>query len=176
MPLLVSIEEKQEYDRLSRIAEIEARIHRGPIVKNVSVEPKREEWMLVPPTSKISTNGMTSRSFSKNGKESVDSSIWTASPLDRQISETATKKQKVHHQSSVDREHKKSIAVHNEAHRPKSLVEQFQEKPASNLPTRFDRDRDIAGKTLSSDQRDKLIQESKSLSSKFSHGSNSSFL
>ncbi|KAJ2994184.1 hypothetical protein HDV02_001763 [Globomyces sp. JEL0801] len=146
-----------EYDRLQKIAMIESRIndYKPPKPKTDSNTKKRDEWMLIPPKpTKTSLGDMKARSFSRKSNDiDTDQSLWTEMPEEREKRLNS-----------------------NASHRPKSLLEQHQESLAQNMmdsdlpPKRFDRERDIVGARMDSNKKEKLINDSKNLDSKFSRG------
>jgi hypothetical protein len=177
----VSKAEIKAFELQQKIQEIEDRASKGPKPKVEEKTLKRESWMMVPPPAMRSgaPNDMKSRSFSRNGTvDNVDQSGWTQQPG----AETNAKRFKPNPKVSSQRdvEYKEIVDTYNKVHRPSSLMEQHQEKYTkdtladTNLEsTKFNRERDIVGKSLDSKAREKLINDSKKLSSKFSHGDSS---
>jgi hypothetical protein len=170
-------EQIKEMELEQKILEIEKRA--SSKVMEAPKELKREDWMLAPPSAKRVgvLNDQKSRSFSRHGvPEDIDQSGWVALPGDtKKKNMPITKPQS----KKKDQEYKVIVQDFNATHRSKSLMDQHQEKKSDAVNDlsfkRFDRERDIVGNTLGLDKREKLIQDSKNLATKFSHGS-SSFL
>jgi Protein of unknown function (DUF3752) len=146
--------------------------------KETEIVSRREDWMLKPPEAKRA--GLTKKTvFSKKGVNDVDSAIWTASPADR---EEVLKKRRLDQGSQPvqiskkDQMAKEIVEEHNAKHRATSLLDQHQKKGGvgadkDNLDhKRFDRERDIVTRQVDKRKRDNMVQEAKTLSSKFSSG------
>ncbi|KAG0056129.1 hypothetical protein BGZ83_006224 [Gryganskiella cystojenkinii] len=94
-PVLPSNLDREELSKQSRIREFEERSERmrkklagedeKPTEK--SKKPVREDWMMVPPESKILGDDplkITARTFQKREQKPQDSSLWTETPADRE--------------------------------------------------------------------------------------------
>ncbi|KAI8897185.1 hypothetical protein BC833DRAFT_56391 [Globomyces pollinis-pini] len=172
-----------EYDRLQKIAMIESRIndYKPPKPKTDSNTKKRDEWMLIPPKpTKTSLGDMKARSFSRKSNDiDTDQSLWTEMPEEREKRLNSNKRKapsNIPKRNEKDIQYQQQVDDYNASHRPKSLLEQHQESLAQNMmdsdlpPKRFDRERDIVGARMDSNKKEKLINDSKNLDSKFSRG------
>jgi hypothetical protein len=140
-------------------------------------DSNREEWMLVPPESLRAGMGLgKSRGFRRLGVEDVDSSAWTASPLEK----TRDQKKRQINDNWTDQDARKRQIVeqHNQAMRPTSLLDQHLKGAAADKETdpfaqRFNRERDIVAKTFSPKSAQETIRGAKELNSKFTSGKKS---
>jgi hypothetical protein len=117
--------ELEHVQRQSKINIINSRTTISKAV--IESESGRDEWMLNPPEAlQQSLGNLKSRRFSTKGKESHDSSGWTAMPKDRMKVVEETKKRKIDESlvrvSSRDFEIKNEIRLHNDNVRGKSLM------------------------------------------------------
>ncbi|KAJ3362484.1 hypothetical protein HDU91_003386 [Kappamyces sp. JEL0680] len=140
--------------------------------------PAREDWMLRPPDASIRSVGpqLKPRQFSsKSGQDHIDQSIWTATPQDRDRARLeSAKKQLALEQSVAERERdqkaRREASAQNES-RPASLMEQHRQTHNDALDhashKRFDRERDIVGRSMDSSKKEKLIRDASNLNSKF---------
>ncbi|CAG7852367.1 SubName: Full=Uncharacterized protein {ECO:0000313/EMBL:CCA68599.1} [Serendipita indica DSM 11827] len=163
-------------------------------------QPKREEWMLAPPTSSealqsLDPTKIKNRQFSRaTGREEVskDTSLWTETPSERQarLAEELSGKRKratakvqeedgegAYKRRKMQDDLRREIDDHNRMARPASLLEMHQEtlakQPSSTKDEAiWDRDRDMgsAGRLLDQSSRNKMIKDAKGLSDRFGSG------
>jgi len=162
--------------------------------------PKREEWMLVPPTSGIlsSVDPLRKRptTFNRTNKEvKVDTSIWTETPEEkaRRLADeiAGIKRREEPSRGTVeeglegkskrkrDEEVRREVERHNKSARNESLLEQHLKKgPAEDDKKGIwdhDRDMGITGRLLSDQERQAKIKEARGLNDRFGHGKSGAF-
>jgi hypothetical protein len=102
LPVFEGDEEREERERKERLEAIEARLKANPPKPSIKVTKettlKREDWMTKPPQATIRSVGpqLKSRQFSmKSGQDTIDQSIWTAAPEDREKARIETAKREL---------------------------------------------------------------------------------
>ncbi|KAG6894563.1 hypothetical protein C0993_011223 [Termitomyces sp. T159_Od127] len=166
---------------------------------------KREEWMLVPPSSSdllgnLDPTKLKARQFSKSAgpvSNKIDNSLWTETPAERQqrlADEVSGKKRRaVDNQVDADGDDSKRRKVDEEIIR--KGVEDYTQKlrgpsllaqhGASGTPDTKEkddriwdhsRDMSIGGRLMDDSKRAKLIHEARGLGDRFGTGKNGGFL
>ncbi|KAI9204929.1 uncharacterized protein BJ171DRAFT_91926 [Polychytrium aggregatum] len=176
---------KQEIEERMQQAKSAADSQSAPLA------PQRGEWMLVPPEAQRLDLGpqMKSRQFSKVTKDAdEDRSVWTDTPADREKRRLDLAEKKRKRQPSpraqTDEEIRTAELVHryNESQRgSKSLLQghqedymkqrRFEEDDVSKRG--FDRERDMKSHRIDPKKRQEIIDKSKDLGDRFSHGKKS---
>ncbi|XP_061431695.1 GPALPP motifs-containing protein 1 isoform X1 [Lethenteron reissneri] len=161
----------------------------GPVV--------RESWMMELPDD-AKTFGLGPRSFRrKAAPDAGDRSVWTDTPADRERRAREGDSDKAGGSGKKKRKHKvesepseqdlqlaDAVAAYNEANRGVSLMDQHKRKRKSGgaatgppPPRRpFDRDVDLQGGRVDGRKRQDIIDKSRLLGSRFSHGNSRMFL
>ncbi|TPX40714.1 hypothetical protein SeLEV6574_g06457 [Synchytrium endobioticum] len=158
---------RSEQDELEeKIAEIEARARRDLNTESkLEAKLEREDWMTKPPVAKAGRGGST-----------VDTTAWTASPLDKDKGKhsQAKKPPMEYITSDQDQATKEFVKMYNEKNRAQSLLESHQidistdVEDVSKRP--FDREKDMAMRRFDGNSRQRLIDQSQGLGSRFGHG------
>ncbi|KAJ7064102.1 hypothetical protein C8F01DRAFT_39385 [Mycena amicta] len=160
--------------------------------------PKRDEWMLVPPTSSglLGTLDPTKlskgRQFSRGtaSERSAGASIlWTETPVERQqrlADEVVGKKHRLANASAkeedlesrkrarIDDELRQSVAEHTRRMRGPALVDMHSMASDKDDDTAiWDRNRDmgVGGQRMDAEKRNRMIKDAKGLGDRFSRGS-----
>ncbi|XP_075908481.1 GPALPP motifs-containing protein 1 isoform X2 [Petromyzon marinus] len=161
----------------------------GPVV--------RESWMMELPDD-AKTFGLGPRSFRrKAAPDAGDRSVWTDTPADRERRAREGDADKAGGSGKKKRKHKvesepseqdlqlaEAVAAYNDANRGVSLMDQHKRKRKSGgaasgppPPRRpFDRDVDLQGGRVDGRKRQDIIDKSRLLGSRFSHGNSRMFL
>lgn len=195
----------QESSAVQEFMEREERRRKQLEEANKPKAPKREEWMLVPPShsdllGKLDpTKLKKGRQFSKNTNErSNDTSLWTETPQERQKrleDEVSGKKRRATDTAPVDDDPDKKRRRQEEARirqgvdeytknkRGGALVDQHAtalagQKESDEPPVIWDHARDmgLGGRLMDDGKRNKLLQEAKGLGSRFSTGKSGGFM
>ncbi|ORZ34028.1 hypothetical protein BCR44DRAFT_362756 [Catenaria anguillulae PL171] len=194
---LAQLQREEALTRIAQAEEARAESERQA-AELAAAGPQRGEWMLVPPSAKgpvglpVDGSRMKSRTFNSRQADLELDRGWTETPAEKADrlakGETIAKPNKRKHDepkpmSQRDRQLADAVQQYNAANRGESLTESYtrddsgakkRRKEAADDPRArgFDRDRDVLGtKTISAKDRAKMVQEAKTLDSKFSHGS-----
>ncbi|EAU85999.2 hypothetical protein CC1G_03022 [Coprinopsis cinerea okayama7 len=168
--------------------------------------PKREEWMLVPPSHSDLLGNLDpsrlkkGRQFSKSTAEprATDTSLWTETPAERQkrlADEVSGKKRRAVDSAPADDDPdkkrrkqeeeriRKGVEEYTKKQRGGALVDQHAAATASKEgseepPVIWDHARDMAigGRLMDDGKRKQMLQEAKGLGSRFSSGKGGGFL
>ncbi|KIY52879.1 hypothetical protein FISHEDRAFT_34199 [Fistulina hepatica ATCC 64428] len=206
MPAPVAASEHDESDAVRKFMEIEE--HRRKEIEEAAKPKalKREEWMLVPPTSgellgSLSTTKPRQFSTSTRPRGAVDSSLWTETPLERQQrikDEVEGKRRRVVNAEDVpdpeerkrkrqraeyEQEVRKGVEEHTKKVRGAALVDTHLEKMKNTKNTEpqaiWDRERDMSlgGRLMDERSRGKMLKDAGAgLGSRFGSASGGSFL
>ncbi|KAF8211838.1 hypothetical protein K438DRAFT_1957642 [Mycena galopus ATCC 62051] len=145
--------------------------------------PKRDEWMLVPPSSSVLGNldptKLKPRQFARSAAPSrdTDNTLWTETPAERQqrladeVSELETRKRQ-----RIDEELRREVDEHTRKTRGSALVDMHARagkgEETDEKKGIWDRDRDMAlsGRLMDDGKRKKMLNEAKGLGDRFSTG------
>ncbi|KAK7038027.1 GPALPP motifs-containing protein [Favolaschia claudopus] len=167
--------------------------------------PKRDEWMLVPPSSSVLGNldptKLKARQFARTAAPSrdTDSSLWTETPAERQqrlADEVSGKKRRAANSGDavsaeeelearkrqrVDEELRREVEAHTRKTRGSALVDMHsragkgEEKDEHKAIWDRDRDMGLGGRLMDDDKRTKMIKEAKGLGDRFATGKTGGF-
>ncbi|TFK38739.1 hypothetical protein BDQ12DRAFT_651055 [Crucibulum laeve] len=167
---------------------------------------KRDEWMLVPPSSsdllgKLDPTKLKARQFSRSaapvqGKQ--DNSLWTETPAERQqriADEVSGKKRRVTDQPVDEQAEagkkrrrrdedviRKGVDEYTEKLRGPALIAQHaagrkpEDEPKDDRIWDHSRDMSLGGRLMDDDKRNKLVREAKGLGDRFGTGRSGGFL
>ncbi|EIW66960.1 hypothetical protein TREMEDRAFT_34237 [Tremella mesenterica DSM 1558] len=161
-------------------------------------KPKREEWMLVPPTSGVlaSVDPLRKRptTFNRSSKITEVDTTWTETPAERiqreqdELAGVQRKRDPVHVPGGAgedvrkrrrDEEVAEEIKRHNKEIRGPSLMEQHSKKPKKEEehPVIWDREKmlGVGGRLLSESERAQKIKDAKGLNDRFGHSKQGAF-
>ncbi|KAG0337478.1 hypothetical protein BG000_005340 [Podila horticola] len=158
-PVLPNNADKDSLSKQSKIREFEERAERmrkklageDEVPTAKASEPSREEWMMVPPESRLLGDDplkITARQFLKREHKPQDSSLWTETPADREKrlrgepkdddegSSSRSKRSRRHgsdddeptYRSQADIEREEQIRKYNSERRSESLMEAHASK------------------------------------------------
>ncbi|KAJ7256536.1 hypothetical protein B0H12DRAFT_990507, partial [Mycena haematopus] len=167
--------------------------------------PKRDEWMLVPPSSSVLGNldptKLKPRQFARTAAPSrdTDNTLWTETPAERQqrlADEVSGKKRRAANSGDavsaaeeletrkrqrIDEELRREVDEHTRKTRGSALVEMHARagKGEEKDETKgiWDRDRDMAlsGRLMDDGKRNKMLNEAKGLGDRFATGKTGGF-
>ncbi|KAJ7773645.1 hypothetical protein DFH07DRAFT_139142 [Mycena maculata] len=167
--------------------------------------PKRDEWMLVPPSSSVLGNldptKLKPRQFARTAapSRSTDNTLWTETPAERQQrladevvgtkrraanagdAPSAEDELEARKRARVDEELRRGVAEHTRRTRGSALVDMHKAEQEDDEERRkkgiWDRDRDMAlsGRLMDDGKRNKMIKEAKGLGDRFGTGKTGGF-
>ncbi|KAJ7174518.1 hypothetical protein C8R46DRAFT_1252116 [Mycena filopes] len=167
--------------------------------------PKRDEWMLVPPTSSVLGNldptKLKPRQFARTSAapRGADNTLWTETPAERQqrlADEVSGKKRRAANSGDavspaeelatrkrqrIDEELRRGVEEHTRKVRGSALVDMHARagmgEEKDETKGIWDRDRDMAlsGRLMDEDRRNKMLQEAKGLGDRFGTGTTGGF-
>jgi len=167
--------------------------------------PKRDEWMLVPPSSSVLGNldptKLKPRQFARTSApaKNTDNSLWTETPAERQqrlADEVSGKKRRAvnsgdtvsaaeeleaRKRQRIDEELRRDVEEHTRKTRGSALVDMHaragkgQEKDETKAIWDRDRDMGLSGRLMDDDKRNKMLKEAKSLGDRFGTGKTGGF-
>ncbi|KAJ6569123.1 hypothetical protein B0H19DRAFT_1134646 [Mycena capillaripes] len=167
--------------------------------------PKRDEWMLVPPSSSVLGNldptKLKPRQFARTSapSKSTDNTLWTETPAERQqrlADEVSGKKRRAANSGDtvsaaeeletrkrqrIDEELRRDVEEHTRKTRGSALVDMHARagkgEETDEKKGIWDRDRDMAlsGRLMDDDKRNKMLKEAKSLGDRFGTGKTGGF-
>ncbi|KAJ7744171.1 hypothetical protein B0H16DRAFT_995349 [Mycena metata] len=167
--------------------------------------PKRDEWMLVPPSSSVLGNldptKLKPRQFARTAAptRSTDNTLWTETPAERQqrlADEVSGKKRRAANSGDavsaadelearkrqrIDEELRRGVEEHTRKVRGSALVDMHARAGGGDEKDEkkgiWDRDRDMAlsGRLMDDDKRNKMLKEAKGLGDRFGTGKTGGF-
>ncbi|KAJ7019498.1 hypothetical protein C8F04DRAFT_997618 [Mycena alexandri] len=167
--------------------------------------PKRDEWMLVPPSSSVLGNldptKLKPRQFARSAApaRSTDNTLWTETPAERQqrlADEVSGKKRRAANSGDavsaadelearkrqrIDEELRRGVEEHTRKVRGSALVDMHARAGKGDEKDEkkgiWDRDRDMAlsGRLMDDDKRNKMLKEAKGLGDRFGTGKTGGF-
>jgi hypothetical protein len=167
--------------------------------------PKRDEWMLVPPSSSVLGNldptKLKPRQFARSAAPSrdTDNTLWTETPAERQqrlADEVSGKKRRAvnsgdavsaaeeleaRKRQRIDEELRHEVDEHTRKTRGSALVDMHARAGKGDEKDEkkgiWDRDRDMAlsGRLMDDDKRNKMVKEAKGLGDRFATGKTGGF-
>ncbi|KAF7363772.1 GPALPP motifs-containing protein [Mycena sanguinolenta] len=167
--------------------------------------PKRDEWMLVPPSSSVLGNldptKLKPRQFARTAAPSrdTDNTLWTETPAERQqrlADEVSGKKRRavnsedtvsaaeqleIRKRQRIDEELRREVDEHTRKTRGSALVDMHARagkgEETDESRAIWDRDRDMAlsGRLMDDGKRKKMLNDAKALGSRFATGKTGGF-
>ncbi|KAJ7155146.1 hypothetical protein C8R46DRAFT_1356392 [Mycena filopes] len=167
--------------------------------------PKRDEWMLVPPTSSVLGNldptKLKPRQFARTSAapRNTDNTLWIETPAERQqrlTDEVSGKKRRAANSGDavspakelatrkrqrIDEELRRGVEEHTRKVRGSALVDMHARAGKGEEKDEkkgiWDRDRDMAlsGRLMDDDRRNKMLKEAKGLGDRFGTGTTGGF-
>ncbi|KAJ6613964.1 hypothetical protein B0H10DRAFT_1804523, partial [Mycena sp. CBHHK59/15] len=167
--------------------------------------PKRDEWMLVPPSSSVLGNldptKLKPRQFARTAAPSrtTDNTLWTETPAERQqrladevsgkkrraanapAAASASEELEARKRARIDEEIRRGVEAHTRTVRGTTLVDMHAKSgkgdEAGEKKGIWDRDRDMAlsGRLMDDDKRNKMLKEAKGLGDRFGTGKTGGF-
>ncbi|KAJ6502173.1 hypothetical protein C8R45DRAFT_611245 [Mycena sanguinolenta] len=167
--------------------------------------PKRDEWMLVPPSSSVLGNldptKLKPRQFARTAAPSrdTDNTLWTETPAERQqrlADEVSGKKRRavnsedavspaeqleIRKRQRIDEDLRREVDEHTRKTRGSALVDMHanagkgEEKDESRAIWDRDRDMALSGRLMDDGRRKKMLNDAKGLGSRFATGKTGGF-